>query len=75
MSRIGRMPIHLPAGVEVTVGENNVVTVKGPKGTLTQALYPTMKIQQEGRQKRHEAEQEMQRLENELKGKLLQLQG
>ena len=48
MSRIGRMPIHLPAGVEVTVGENNVVTVKGPKGTLTQALYPTMKIQQEG---------------------------
>ena len=34
-----------------------------------------MKIQQEGRQKRHEAEQEMQRLENELKGKLLQLQG
>ena len=37
MSRIGRMPITVPAGVEVTIAENNVVTVKGPKGTLTQA--------------------------------------
>ena len=36
MSRIGRMPITVPAGVEVTIAENNVVTVKGPKGTLTQ---------------------------------------
>ena len=35
MSRIGRMPITVPAGVEVTIAENNVVTVKGPKGTLT----------------------------------------
>ena len=34
MSRIGRMPITVPAGVEVTIAENNVVTVKGPKGTL-----------------------------------------
>ena len=33
MSRIGRMPITVPAGVEVTIAENNVVTVKGPKGT------------------------------------------
>ncbi len=41
MSRIGRMPIAVPAGVEVTIdAENNVVTVKGPKGTLTQALVP-----------------------------------
>ena len=42
MSRIGRMPITVPAGVEVTIEENNVVTVKGPKGTLTQALHPEM---------------------------------
>ena len=46
MSRIGRMPITVPAGVEITVAENNVVTVKGPKGTLTQALRP--EIEQEG---------------------------
>ena len=44
MSRIGRMPITVPAGVDVTIGENNVVTVKGPKGTLTQALRPEMII-------------------------------
>ena len=44
MSRIGRMPITVPAGVEVTIAENNVVTVKGPKGTLTQALHPEMII-------------------------------
>ena len=48
MSRIGRMPITVPAGVEVTVAENNVVTVKGPKGTLTQTLRPEMIIEQEG---------------------------
>ena len=35
MSRIGKMPIAVPAGVEVTVAEGNLVTVKGPKGTLT----------------------------------------
>ena len=40
MSRIGRMPITVPAGVEVTVAEGNVVTVKGPKGTLTKQLHP-----------------------------------
>ena len=38
MSRIGKMPISLPAGVEVTLGEGNLVTVKGPKGSLTQKL-------------------------------------
>ena len=47
MSRIGRMPITVPAGVEVTIAENNVVTVKGPKGTLTQALRPEMILEQE----------------------------
>ena len=45
MSRIGRMPITVPAGVEVKIGENNVVTVKGPKGTLTKELHPEMKIE------------------------------
>jgi len=47
MSRIGKMPITVPAGVTVTVAENNVVTVKGPKGTLTQALCPAMNIKQD----------------------------
>ena len=37
MSRIGRMPIAIPAGVTVTIAENNKVTVKGPKGTLERA--------------------------------------
>ncbi len=48
MSRIGRMPINVPAGVEVTVGADNLVTVKGPKGTLTQALSSEMKITVDG---------------------------
>ena len=48
MSRIGRMPITVPAGVTVTVGENNYVTVKGPKGTLEQKLNGRMTIAQEG---------------------------
>ena len=48
MSRIGRMPITVPAGVEVTIGENNVVTVKGPKGTLTQTLHPEMTLEKDG---------------------------
>ena len=47
MSRIGRMPITVPAGVEVTIAENNVVTVKGPKGTLTQQFDPNMAIAME----------------------------
>ena len=47
MSRIGKMPITVPAGVTVDVAENNVVTVKGPKGTLTQALCPIMIIKQD----------------------------
>ena len=48
MSRIGRMPINVPAGVEVSVAAGNVVTVKGPKGTLTKALRPEMIIEQNG---------------------------
>ncbi|RKW57318.1 MAG: 50S ribosomal protein L6 [Lachnospiraceae bacterium] len=48
MSRIGRMPIAIPAGVTVTIAENNHVTVKGPKGTLERALPVEMTIKQEG---------------------------
>ena len=48
MSRIGRMPITIPAGVEVSVAAGNIVTVKGPKGTLTQKLHPAMTIEVEG---------------------------
>ena len=47
MSRIGRAPITVPAGVEVTVDANNVVTVKGPKGTDTLKAAPSMKIEVE----------------------------
>ena len=48
MSRIGKLPITVPAGVTVSVDENNIVTVKGPKGTLTQQLHPAMTITREG---------------------------
>ena len=48
MSRIGKAPIEIPAGVEVKVDANNVVTVKGPKGTLTQADNPEFTINQDG---------------------------
>ena len=48
MSRIGRMPITVPAGVEVSIAEGNVVTVKGSKGTLTQALCSDMILEQDG---------------------------
>ncbi len=48
MSRIGRAPITVPAGVEITLGENNTVTVKGPKGTLTQQFKPEMAIAKDG---------------------------
>ena len=44
MSRIGRLPVAIPAGVEVSVAEGNVVTVKGPKGTLERALPTEMEI-------------------------------
>ena len=48
MSRIGKMPIAIPAGVTVDVAENNTITVKGPKGTLTRVLSPEMEIKVEG---------------------------
>ncbi len=48
MSRIGKMPIEVAAGVTVTVGENNEVTVKGPKGELKQTLAKDMIIEQNG---------------------------
>ena len=48
MSRIGRMPIAVPAGVTVTIADNNVVTVKGPLGTLTETFNSRMMIKLEG---------------------------
>jgi large subunit ribosomal protein L6 len=47
MSRIGKQPIQIPSGVDVTVGEDALVTVKGPRGTLSQRLHPEMRIVQE----------------------------
>ncbi len=64
MSRIGKLPIALPAKVEVSVASDNVVTVKGPKGTLTQKIDPDIKVEMEDgtltvtrptEQKRHKA--------------------
>ena len=48
MSRIGRMPIAVPAGVTVDIAENNKVTVKGPKGTLERVMVPEMEIKVDG---------------------------
>ena len=48
MSRIGRMPVAIPAGVTVDVAEGNVVTVKGKLGTLTETFSPRMTIKVEG---------------------------
>ena len=48
MSRIGRMPIAIQAGVTVEIAENNKVTVKGPKGTLERVLPVEMQIKKEG---------------------------
>jgi large subunit ribosomal protein L6 len=64
MSRIGKKPISLPTGVSVEVSADNIVTVKGPKGTLTQQVNPDIKVEKEGAdltlsrpsdQKRHKA--------------------
>lgn len=48
MSRIGRAPIAIPAGVEVKVGQGNEITVKGPKGELTRTVSPAMEIKVDG---------------------------
>lgn len=64
MSRIGKAPITIPTGVECKVGENNVIQVKGPKGTLIQKVDRDMEIKVDGstltvnrptEQKRHKA--------------------
>jgi large subunit ribosomal protein L6 len=64
MSRIGKLPLPLPDNVEVSVDKSNLVTVKGPKGTLTQSVDPDIQIQIENNiltvsrpteQKRHKA--------------------
>ena len=48
MSRIGRTPVAIPAGVTVNIADGNVVTVKGPKGTLTQTFSPILDIKVDG---------------------------
>jgi len=48
MSRIGKLPVNLPAGVTVTVSDKNVVSVKGPLGTLEQKVDPDIKVSVEG---------------------------
>lgn len=64
MSRIGKLPIAIPAGINISVDKSNVVTVKGPKGELQQKMDPDMKVEQEDgqvtvvrptEQKRHKA--------------------
>lgn len=47
MSRIGKLPISLPSGVAVTVGEDNMITLKGPKGELKQHVNPDLKVEVE----------------------------
>lgn len=48
MSRIGKLPINIPAGVTVTVGSDNLVTVKGPKGQLSQEVNPDITVSVDG---------------------------
>ena len=48
MSRIGKLPIALPQNVNVTVGSDNMVTVKGPKGELKQMVDPAIKVTVDG---------------------------
>ena len=45
MSRIGKLPVALPAGVEITVSDNNLVTVKGPKGELQEQISKLLKVE------------------------------
>jgi large subunit ribosomal protein L6 len=64
MSRIGKLPISIPAGVEVKISDQNVITVKGPKGSLEQQVDPditlkledgTLSLERPTDQKRHKA--------------------
>lgn len=64
MSRVGKLPIEVPKGVQITVGENNVIEAKGPKGTLYEKIDSDIKVVVEGNkitlerpteQKRHKA--------------------
>ncbi|MBQ6595489.1 MAG: 50S ribosomal protein L6 [Clostridia bacterium] len=48
MSRIGRLPVPVPAGVTVTIADDNTVTVKGPKGELSQKVHKDIKVEQVG---------------------------
>ncbi|MGE4484221.1 MAG: 50S ribosomal protein L6 [Oscillospiraceae bacterium] len=48
MSRIGRAPITVPAGVDVKIDAANTITVKGPKGTLTKTLHPAISVNIDG---------------------------
>ena len=48
MSRIGKLPVAIPAGVDVKLEEGNVITVKGPKGTLTRKLVDDLEVKVEG---------------------------
>ena len=48
MSRIGKLPVTVPAGVEVKISSSNLVTVKGPKGELSEQISPLIKIEQNG---------------------------
>jgi len=47
MSRIGNMPVTIPAAVEIEIGEDNTVTVNGPKGSLSQRFSPSMRLQRD----------------------------
>ena len=47
MSRIGKLPVTVPAGVEFSVSDTNLVTVKGPKGTLSEQISKAIRLQQE----------------------------
>ena len=48
MSRIGKLPVNLPAGVAVKVGDDHVVTVKGPLGELSQKIDPDIEVSVDG---------------------------
>jgi large subunit ribosomal protein L6 len=48
MSRIGKAPINVPSGVQVSISDKNLVTVKGPKGSLEQSVDPDLSLKQDG---------------------------